>query len=457
NTVKEGSILKLLNIGRHRNGSYICLATNACGSDWGKVDINVQYPTEATGPGENATVAEGAVKLFTCSVDGNPEPGIEWYSENNGRILSNGKQLEASKSGCYTCVASNNIGPPVNITHCLAIINASLTSVPPSIISPGGAVEAKVMIARDYSDFYRNLDSGPSKKFVAWFVQEMDKIYMNMPEYNWTLVTGLRPGSVIVHFILHFKTDVTREKGLKNLWVAISSNGTFGGIEAEYVSDESATSPTPASPKSAVSASPPWTIVGAVAGGVVLLAILVGVLIWDDEGGYSQVPGAYAQSGPPAANGTNGAAAEQQLEGATAIPNYAVVDKSKKKKKKLREEVPPVYAEVDKSKKKKKKIDDKNLYETLDEPKKAKIPGELLYADLGDFQNRAMSTVSISPQPLPAIKKPEAYERTDYADIAQFLKGNTTSPQNDSNEDTEWKPERPSKKKIRGKDDETQI
>ena len=81
-------------------------------------------PTEATGPGENATVAEGAVKLFTsCSVDGNPEPGIEWYSENNGRILSNGKQLEASKSGCYTCVASNNIGPPVNITHCLAIIS----------------------------------------------------------------------------------------------------------------------------------------------------------------------------------------------------------------------------------------------------------------------------------------------------------------------------------------------
>lgn len=131
------------------------------------------------------------------------------------------------------------------------------------------------------------------------------------------------------------------------------------------------------------------------------------------------------------------------------------MDKSKKKKK-LREG-PPVYAEVDKSKKKKKKIDDRNLYETLDEPKKAKIPGELLYADLGDFQNRAMSTVSISPQPLPAIKKPEAYQRTDYADIAQFLKGNTTSPQNDSNEDTEWKPERPSKKKIRGKDDETQI
>ena len=87
----------------------------------------------------------------------------------------------------------------------------------------------------------------------------------------------------------------------------------------------------------------------------------------------------------------------------------------------------------------------------------AKIPGELLYADLGDFQNPGMSTVSVTAQPLPAIKKPEAYERTDYADIAQFLQGNSTLPQNDGNEETEMKPERPSKKKIQGKDNETPI
>ena len=127
--------------------------------------------------------------------------------------------------------------------------------------------------------------------------------------------------------------------------------------------------------------------------------------------GDLQVQGAYAQSGPPAANGTD-RAAEQQIEAEAAIPAYAVVDKSKKgkkqaderppeyavvdkskmekqeaaaiptyaavdkskKKKKSHEEVPAVYAEVDKSKKKKKKkIDDKNLYETLDEPKKVCI------------------------------------------------------------------------------------
>ena len=68
-----------------------------------------------------------------------------------------------------------------------------------------------------------------------------------------------------------------------------------------------------------------------------------------------------------------------------------------------------------------------------------------------------MSTVSISPQPLPAIKIPEAYERTDYADIAQFLKGNAALPQNDVTEDTEMKPKLPSKKKVQGKDNETPI
>ncbi|XP_067016174.1 uncharacterized protein [Acropora muricata] len=102
----------------------------------------------------------------------------------------------------------------------------------------------------------------------------------------------------------------------------------------------------------------------------------------DNKGADKQDQGAYAQSGPPAANGA-GAAAEQEV-GAAAIPTY----------------------EVDKSKKKK----------TLDEPKKEKKPGELLYAGLGDFHNPGMPTVSISPQPLP-----DPHERTDHAKIPDSL------------------------------------
>ena len=63
---------------------------------------------------------------------------------------------------------------------------------------------------------------------------------------------ALRPGSVIVHFILYFKTAVTPEKGLENLRAAISSNDSYADFPAKDLlplSDESTTSATPGSPK----------------------------------------------------------------------------------------------------------------------------------------------------------------------------------------------------------------
>ena len=61
------------------------------------------------------------------------------------------------------------------------------------------------------------------------------------------LLTSFRPGSVIVDFILYFKTAVTPEKGIENLRVAIFSNGTFGDFQAKDVvlhSEESTKSTT---------------------------------------------------------------------------------------------------------------------------------------------------------------------------------------------------------------------
>ncbi|XP_074634709.1 uncharacterized protein LOC141893220 isoform X2 [Acropora palmata] len=420
--------------GKQDQGIYRCTANNGIGNAaTANVIVIVQYPVEARDSGENFTVAGGEAKIFTCPVDGNPEPNIEWYSEKTGRKISSAKELEARETGCYTCVASNSLGTPVNITQCL-IVDRNL---PPTTI--------------------------PSQRSTR-------------------------------------ALSITKSTSSEREGKGTSATSTAKSTSAEQE----------------VSAGPPWVIIVAVTGGVVVLLIAVGVLTWRlhkrrkcikdtrihnsdlerDEGGYSHVQGAYAQSGPPAASGAD-SAAEQHTEAEATMPTYASVDKSKKskrqaderppeyavvdksqkkekqeaaaiptyaavdkskKKKKSREEVPAVYAEVDKSKKKKKKkIDDKNLYDNLDEPKKEKKPGELLYADLGDFQNPSMPAVSISPQSLPAIKKADPYERTDYADITQFLKGNTTLPPNDGNGDTEMKPKRPSKNKIQGNDKETPI
>lgn len=66
-------------------------------------------------------MAEGVVKTFTCPVDGNPEPKVEWYSEKTGKKISTGKQIKTEENGCYTCVARNSLGSSVSITQCLIV------------------------------------------------------------------------------------------------------------------------------------------------------------------------------------------------------------------------------------------------------------------------------------------------------------------------------------------------
>ena len=63
----------------------------------------------------------------------------------------------------------------------------------------------------------------------------------------------------------------------------------------------------------------------------------------------------------------------------------------------------------------------------------------MVYADLGDFQPdaRQMSTVSTSPETLPPVKRPPAYQETQYADITQFMKENATLPEINDSQGTE--------------------
>ena len=58
-------------------------------------------PVEATGFGENATVPQGGIKTFSCSVDGNPKPNITGYK---GSVVSGipvlvGKSSKQEKVG----------------------------------------------------------------------------------------------------------------------------------------------------------------------------------------------------------------------------------------------------------------------------------------------------------------------------------------------------------------------
>ena len=62
------------------------------------------------------------------------------------------------------------------------------------------------------------------------------------------LTFAFRPGSVIVYFILYFKTAMNPEKGIENLRVTIFSNDTFGDFQAKDLAlniEESTESATP--------------------------------------------------------------------------------------------------------------------------------------------------------------------------------------------------------------------
>ncbi|XP_044180515.1 immunoglobulin superfamily member 10-like [Acropora millepora] len=162
--MENGRIWSLHNISRTMAGQYTCIARNSCGNDSQKVDVVVLYPTEATGPGENATEAEGGVKMFSCPVDGNPEPNITWYNEKTGRSISSGKQLEAKEGGCYTCVARNTVGPAVNITQCLIISKYNYSN-------PYGS--SIMQLNLDFSDFFFS----PNIVDVKMFLHENDNLY----------------------------------------------------------------------------------------------------------------------------------------------------------------------------------------------------------------------------------------------------------------------------------------
>jgi len=45
-----------------------------------------------------------------------------------------------------------------------------------------------------------------------------------------------------------------------------------------------------------------------------------------------------------------------------------------------------------------------------------------MYADLENFGRQEMPTVTTSQNPVPPIKKPTPYVKTDYAEITHFMK-----------------------------------
>ncbi|XP_074616223.1 tyrosine kinase receptor Cad96Ca-like [Acropora palmata] len=112
----------------------------------------------------------------------------------------------------------------------------------------------------------------------------MDELYKIMPVYDKTEVLKLRSGSVIVYFILYFKSAVTPKRGLEILNDSISTTGYYGKYKASSLSFPPEASPTASTPTSCVCPCPKNEIVTILLAIIVVLVLiiigLIAVIVW---------------------------------------------------------------------------------------------------------------------------------------------------------------------------------
>ncbi|XP_057363933.1 hemicentin-1 isoform X3 [Manis pentadactyla] len=179
-------------------GRYLCMATNAAGTDRRRIDLEVHVPPSiALGP-TNVTVTVNVQTTLACEATGIPKPSISWrkngqllnvdQNQNSYRLLSSGSLVIISPSvddsATYECMVTNDAGedkrtmdltvqvPPsiadeptnfVVTTHAPTVITCTASGVPfPSIHWMKNGIR---LLPR--GDGYRILSSGAIEIFAT--------------------------------------------------------------------------------------------------------------------------------------------------------------------------------------------------------------------------------------------------------------------------------------------------
>nr|XP_033816119.1 hemicentin-1 isoform X1 [Geotrypetes seraphini] len=122
--VSENGSLHIHSVHVTDTGRYLCMATNAAGTERRRVDLQVYVsPYIAPGP-TNITVTVNVQTTLSCETTGIPKPVVSWKknghllstgsNQNMYRLLSSGSLVILSPTvddtGVYDCIASNEAG-----------------------------------------------------------------------------------------------------------------------------------------------------------------------------------------------------------------------------------------------------------------------------------------------------------------------------------------------------------
>ncbi|PFX22395.1 Immunoglobulin superfamily member 10 [Stylophora pistillata] len=329
-------------IKRTMNGTYRCTASNGFGNALTHaMHVNVTYSPQIENFQHELPVAAFQIVTLQCPAEGNPPPKYTWYPCKKGEVCDEPKLNlgEVSSDGIYTCNVTNSLG-------------SDAESVVLSIAAKTVNISLRITSEKCTGGKY---DTSSMKEKLSGL---MDIIFKAQDlDYNSAEVTGYRCGSVTVYMALKFNS-ITKEKDVIARIRTAVENGTTGGftfnvssITGTRIPPEKATT-VPTSP----TGSP----------GEVHTNECQDT---ERDRGYASADHQYAVTGP---NATYRASNPSS----SPLATYEIANRESEGRRGRGASAPneplPEYAVVNKTKKKKRT------------PK----PGELQYAELGDLTGR---------------------------------------------------------------------
>uniref|UniRef100_A0A480PJG6 Hemicentin-1 n=3 Tax=Sus scrofa TaxID=9823 RepID=A0A480PJG6_PIG len=130
------------------SGRYLCMATNAAGTDRRRIDLQVHVPPSiALGP-TNITVTVNVQTTLACEASGIPKPSISWrknghllnvdQNQNSYRLLSSGSLVIISPSvddtATYECTVTNDAGEDKRTVDLTVQVPPSIADEPTDLL-----------------------------------------------------------------------------------------------------------------------------------------------------------------------------------------------------------------------------------------------------------------------------------------------------------------------------------
>ncbi|XP_078379817.1 hemicentin-1-like isoform X2 [Oculina patagonica] len=448
--------------GKENEGIYRCTADNGIGSPVSKdVSIIVHYPSSVVSFKNITDAIKGKTVTLFCNVSGTPTPSVSWTHVSSGKkqfsrtwVITD---IKVDDLGQYRCDASNMYGNDSKSIFvyfeggkcekkckgkqsCRQVGKAFACLCQQGKTGENCAETEKVdktfkvgiEFKREFKPVYEDLNNKETMDFVKEIVDGVLEEFKGSGIRS-VKVLKLREGSVIADMELEFNKSLGQSE-VAALLSEAASDDKIGELDVEQVKTGEFIRPKEESEECGsffegedCKKAKPALIALCVVGAVAVLGIIVAIIAYivhkkkSRQGSFSN--GTYAHRVEPEGNVANG-------ERAIGLNNHGNVNTGYDHERVNGQSYPSetqmvTFKSSNPAQTPGIAINDSSV------TKKAQ-PGEGTYADLGDFHQKASTPTVQEP-----VKMPPSYEKTEYAEISQFLRAPVKTDEETKDESNE--------------------